>query len=146
MDNFRNLGIRLVRVGPSPAGRESNCCFSGFTLTVCLQTASRMPSNTLLIHLSPPDQLFYLPSLSNSRLSSLPPSPNGGHNSDPEMDSNRSRTNGDVIPPFKKKSLDTNSDGEVRQDHWERHRAGHEREPRKTAGSLDLVRFAFHTL
>ncbi|KAI0271615.1 hypothetical protein BC834DRAFT_452704 [Gloeopeniophorella convolvens] len=45
---------------------------------------SRLPSNTLLFTLSPPDKTFYLPT-TPSLAPTRPPSPSGGYSSDPEV-------------------------------------------------------------
>ncbi|OBZ78990.1 hypothetical protein A0H81_00303 [Grifola frondosa] len=61
---------------------------------------SHLPSNSLLITLSPPGRTFYLPLPSHfSRTSSRAHSPSGGYNSDPESEIRKARTSGEVAVP-----------------------------------------------
>ena len=100
-----------------------------------------LPSNTLLIRLSPPGQTYYLPQPSLSR----PPSPSGGHASDPEVDTSKSRgsTNRTVIPrtPHLRTSFQTEE--QEPSDHLTRGRGRHLREPAKTASWNDLLKCVY---
>lgn len=90
--------------------------------------------------------MFYLQLPSSSQLSTRPPSPSGGHNSDPEIDLNRGRIDGDATPSFKKRILPANLEDADEHDHHERGRRRHEREPSKTAGWQDFVKFVLYTV
>ncbi|KAF9787006.1 hypothetical protein BJ322DRAFT_1053163 [Thelephora terrestris] len=101
-----------------------------------------LPSNTLLVRLSPPGQTYCLPQAALSRSPSRPPSPSGGHVSDPEVDTNRSReSSGHTISPRTPhvRTLFQTKEQEP-SDHLTRGRGRHLREPAKTASWNDLLK------
>ncbi|KAF9654299.1 hypothetical protein BDM02DRAFT_3182112 [Thelephora ganbajun] len=101
-----------------------------------------LPSNTLLIRLSPPGQTYYLPHGSHSRSPSRPPSPTGGHVSDPEVDASKSREgSGHTITP-RTPHVRTlfQSEEQEPSDHLTKGRGRHLREPAKTASWNDLLK------
>lgn len=112
---------------------------------VCLQIASNpslLPSNTLLIRLSPPGLIYCLPQATISRSSSRPSSPTGGHVSDPEADTSKSHEDsGHIITPRTphiRALFQTEEQGP--SDHPTRGRGRHLREPAKTASWNDLLK------
>jgi UV radiation resistance-associated gene protein len=56
---------------------------------------SQLPSNTLLITLSPPGETFYLPSRHPARIRS--PSPSVGYASDPELEVRKVKQSSDAV-------------------------------------------------
>jgi UV radiation resistance-associated gene protein len=56
---------------------------------------SQLPSNTLLITLSPPGETFYLPSRHPGRIPS--PSPSVGYASDPELEVRKVKQSSDAV-------------------------------------------------
>lgn len=100
-----------------------------------------LPSNTLLIRLSPPGRTYCLPRATLSRSPSRPPSPNG-HVSDPEVDTSNTREgSGQTITP-RTPHVRTLFQTEEQEplDHLTRGRGRHLREPAKTASWNDLVK------
>lgn len=103
-----------------------------------------LPSNTLLIRVSPPGQTYYLPRTTLSR----PPSPTGGHASDPEGDTSKSREGdgGTITPRTPHVRTLFQTEEKESSDHLTRGRGRHLREPAKTASWNDLLKCAHLTI
>ncbi|KAF5377306.1 hypothetical protein D9615_006385 [Tricholomella constricta] len=104
---------------------------------------SQLPSNSLLITLSPPGETFYLPPHPPFRHRS--PSPSGGYASDPESDVRRVKPTGMATPPATA-ALMGHSDATTTALSRRRHRGGvgaatvYPEEVSKTAGWQDLFK------
>jgi hypothetical protein len=101
-----------------------------------------LPSNALLIRLYPPGQTYYLPQATHSRSSSRPPSPTGGHASDPEADTSKPRggSGHSITPRTPHVRTLFQTEEQEPSDYLARGRGRHLREPAKTASWNDLVK------
>ena len=147
METTGNMGGQSDRIGPASGARK----FASFPSSgrsdsrFCSQMMSNpalLPSNTLLIRLSPPGQTYYLPQATLSRSPSRPPSPTGGHVSDPEADISKSREGGGhtITPRMPHVRMLFRTEEQESSDHLTRGRGRHLREPAKTASWNDLLR------
>ncbi|EED82905.1 predicted protein [Postia placenta Mad-698-R] len=104
---------------------------------------SHLPSNTLLISLSPPGKTYYLPVPASHLHSPLPPSFNSGYSSDPESGPRKAKVSGEVIPGENTRQaserLEDKADAEE-LDEAEEYASSMRKGKRRTASWQDLLR------
>ena len=147
------MGDQPNWIGPASGRRKFAYfpCSSQSYLRYRSQMASNpalLPSNTLLIQLSPPGQTYCLPQAALFRSLSRQPSTIGGHASDPEVDTSKScegsgRTSTPSTPHVR--TLFQTEEQEP-SDHLTRGRGRHLREPAKTASWNDLLKYLHLTI
>ena len=99
---------------------------------------SRLPSNTLLLTLSPPGETFYLPAYHPARIPS--PSPSVGYSSDPELDVRKVKQSTDA-PTVELLNQNDGTSTKSRRQHRVGFQSYGSTEMSKTANWQDLLKF-----